>query len=142
MMKRKATAVWEGSLKEGKGVISTDSGALSKTQYSFTTRFENGVGTNPEELVAAAHAGCFAMALSAELGKAGITPESLEVTATITMDKTEAGWTVTESHLDLSAKIPGADRNAFDTAAAAAKAGCPISRLLNTNITLDAKLTS
>lgn len=139
-MKRKASAVWNGSLREGKGSISTESGVLKNTQYSFSTRFENGVGTNPEELVAAAHAGCFAMASSAELGKAGITPDSLEVTATITMDKTEAGFTIVESHLDLKAKIPGADQNAFNTAINAAKAGCPISRLLNTKITLDAKL--
>lgn len=139
-MKRKASAVWQGNLKEGKGSISTESGTLSNTQYSFSTRFENGVGTNPEELVAAAHAGCFAMASSAELGKAGITPESLEVTATITMEKTEAGFTIVESHLDLKAKIPGADQNAFNTAINTAKAGCPISRLLNTKITLDSKL--
>lgn len=139
-MKRKASAVWNGSLREGKGSISTESGVLKNTQYSFSTRFENGTGTNPEELVAAAHAGCFAMASSAELGKAGITPDSLEVTATITMDKTEAGFTIVESHLDLKAKIPGADQTAFDTAINTAKAGCPISRLLNTKITLDAKL--
>lgn len=140
MMKRKASAIWQGGLKEGKGMISTDSGVLSKTQYSFSTRFENGIGTNPEELIAAAHAGCFAMALSAELGKAGITPESIEATATVTMDKTDAGFTVTASHLQVAAKIPGADPNAFNAAAAAAKAGCPISRLLNANITMEAKL--
>lgn len=139
-MKRKASAIWQGGLKDGKGAISTDSGVLSKTQYSFSTRFENGIGTNPEELIAAAHAGCFAMASSAELGKAGITPQSLEVTATITMDKTDAGFTVTESHLDLNAKIPGADEAAFNTAVNAAKAGCPISRLLNAKITLEARL--
>ena len=139
-MKRKASAVWNGGLKDGKGVISTDSGVLSKTQYSFSTRFEDGIGTNPEELIAAAHAGCFAMATSAELGKAGITPESLTVTATITLDKTDAGFTITESHLDLAATIPGADEGAFNTAVGAAKAGCPISRLLNTKITLTSKL--
>ena len=108
-MKRKASAVWRGGLKEGKGSISTESGVLAQTQYSFSTRFESGVGTNPEELIAAAHAGCFAMAFSAELGKAGIIPESISATATVTLDKTEAGWTVTSSHLDVTAKIPGAD---------------------------------
>jgi lipoyl-dependent peroxiredoxin len=141
-MKRKASAVWRGGLKEGKGTISSDSGALKETQYSFSTRFENGVGTNPEELIAAAHAGCFSMALSAELGKAGITPESIDTTATITMEKTDAGFTVTESHLDVNAKIPGGDREKFTAAANAAKAGCPISRLLKANITMDAKLNA
>src|SRR5882672_6143581 len=104
-MKRKASAVWHGGLKDGKGSISSDSGVLKETQYSFSTRFENGVGTNPEELIAAAHAGCFSMAFSAELGKAGITPASIHTTATITMDKTDAGWTITKSHLDVAAKI-------------------------------------
>src|SRR6266705_6175751 len=102
-MKRKASAVWNGGLKDGKGAISTESGVLKDTQYSFSTRFENGIGTNPEELIAAAHSGCFSMAFSAELGKVGITPESFHTTATITMDKTDAGWTVTESHLDVAA---------------------------------------
>ena len=139
-MKRKASAVWRGDLKAGKGNISTESGTLKEAQYSFGTRFENGVGTNPEELIAAAHAGCFSMALSAELGKASITPESIHTTATITMDKTDAGWTVTESHLDVMAKIPGVDPAKFTTAANAAKAGCPISRLLKANVTMDAKL--
>src|SRR3989442_15575928 len=109
-MKRKASAVWRGGLKDGKGTISSESGVLEQTQYSFSTRFENGIGTNPEELIAAAHAGCFSMAFSAELGKAGITPESIHTTATITMDKTDAGFTVTQSHLDVSARIPGADK--------------------------------
>lgn len=139
-MTRKASAAWEGDLKSGKGSVSTESGALRSTQYSFSTRFENGVGTNPEELVAAAHAGCFSMALSAELGKAGITPAKIETSATLTMDKTDAGWTVTKIHLTTTATIPGADRGKFEAAANAAKAGCPISRLLNTQITLDAKL--
>ena len=139
-MKRKASAVWRGGLKEGKGTISSESGVLKETQYSFSTRFENGIGTNPEELVAAAHAGCFSMALSAELGKANITPESIHTTATITMDKTDAGWTITESHLDVAAKIPGVDPAKFTAAANAAKAGCPISRLLKANVTMDAKL--
>jgi lipoyl-dependent peroxiredoxin len=139
-MKRKASAVWRGGLKDGKGAISSESGVLKETQYSFSTRFENGVGTNPEELIAAAHAGCFSMAFSAELGKAGITPESIHTTATITLDKTDAGWTVTESHLDVAAKIPGIDPAKFTAAANAAKAGCPISRLLKANVTMDAKL--
>ena len=139
-MKRKASAVWRGGLKEGKGTISSESGVLKETQYSFSTRFENGIGTNPEELIAAAHAGCFSMAFSAELGKAGITPESIHTTATITMDKTDAGWTVTESHLDVTAKIPGVDQAKFIAAANAAKGGCPISRLLKANVTMDAKL--
>jgi len=138
-MKRKASAVWQGGLKEGKGNISTESGTLAKAQYSFSTRFESGVGTNPEELVAAAHAGCFAMALSAELGKAGITAESINATATVSLDKVDAGWAVTESHLDVVGKVPGGDREKFMTAAAAAKAGCPISKLLNAKVTMDAK---
>jgi len=142
-MKRKASAVWRGGLKDGKGTISTESGVLKETQYSFSTRFENGVGTNPEELIAAAHAGCFSMAFSAELGKAGITPESINTTATITLDKTDTGFAVTQSHLDVTAKLAGADttksREALEIANAA-KAGCPISRLLKANITMDAKI--
>ena len=140
-MIRKASAVWNGSLKEGKGTISTDSGVLSRTPYSFSTRFENGVGTNPEELIAAAHAGCFTMALSAQLGNAGITPESLETTAAVTLEKLEAGFTITKVHLDVSARIPGVDRAAFEKAAADAKAGCPISRLLKAEITMTARLS-
>ena len=139
-MKRKASAVWRGSLKDGKGSLSTDSGVLKETPYSFGTRFENGIGTNPEELIAAAHAGCFAMAFSAELGKAGFTPESISATATVTLDKTDAGWTVTASHLDVSAKIPGADRAKVLGVANVAKLGCPISRLLKANVTMDARL--
>lgn len=139
-MKRKASAVWQGGLKDGKGVVSTESGVLDKTQYSFSTRFEDGKGTNPEELIAAAHAGCFAMALSGQLGNAGLTAQSLEVTATVTMEKLDAGFTVTEVALDLVAKIPGAPQDKFDTAANNAKTGCPISRLLNAKITLNAKL--
>lgn len=139
-MKRKASAVWNGSLKEGKGTISTDSGVLSDTQYSFSTRFEDGIGTNPEELIAAAHAGCFSMALSGQLGAAGLTAESISTTATVTMEKTDAGFTVTKSHLDVTAKIPDATQEAFETAANNAKAGCPISRLLNAEITMDATL--
>jgi osmotically inducible protein OsmC len=139
-MVRKASAVWKGSLKEGKGTISSDSGVLSNTPYSFSTRFENAKGTNPEELIAAAHAGCFTMALSAQLGNAGITPESLETTASLTLDKLDAGWTVTKIHLDVSARIPGGDKAAFDKAAENAKAGCPISRLLKAEITMTARL--
>ena len=139
-MNRKASAMWRGGLKDGKGVISTDSGVLKETQYSFGTRFENGAGTNPEELIAAAHAGCFSMAFSAELGKAGLTPESINTTATITFEKTDAGFTVTQSHLDVTANIPGADKNKALEIANAAKAGCPISRLLKCNITMEAKL--
>src|SRR5262245_63971293 len=139
-MKRKASAVWRGGLKSGKGSISTESGVLKETQYSFSTRFENGVGTNPEELIAAAHAGCFSMAYSAELGKAGLTPASIQTTATITLEKVDTGFSVTESHLEMTAKIPGADKTKALEIAQAAKAGCPISRLLNAKITLDAKL--
>jgi osmotically inducible protein OsmC len=139
-MKRKASAAWRGDLKGGKGTISTESGVLKETQYSFSTRFENGVGTNPEELIAAAHAGCFSMAFSAELGKAGIAPESIATTATITMEKTEAGFTVTQSHLDVTAKVAGMDRSKVHEIANTAKAGCPISRLLKASITMDVKL--
>jgi osmotically inducible protein OsmC len=139
-MIRHASAVWNGSLKEGKGTISTESGVLSNTQYSFSTRFENGKGTNPEELIAAAHAGCFTMALSGQLGNAGMTAESLETTASLTLEKLEAGFTVTKIHLDVKARIPGADPAAFEKATANAKAGCPISRLLKAEITMTAQL--
>src|SRR5438094_3832526 len=139
-MKRKASAVWSGSLKEGKGTISTESGLLSEAQYSFSTRFEEGKGTNPEELIAAAHAGCFSMALSAELGKANIKPESISTEATLTLEKLEAGFTISKIHLDVSAKIPNADKTAFDKAAADAKAGYPVSRVLKAETTLNAKL--
>ena len=139
-MKRKASAVWNGDLKTGRGSISTDSGTLSKTPYSFSTRFESGQGTNPEELVAAAHAGCFTMALSAELGKLGLTPESLSTTATVTLDRVDGAFAVTESHLEVVAKIPGASAEALTQAARTAETGCPISKLLNTRITMNAKL--
>ena len=139
-MKRKASAVWRGGLKDGKGAISTESGVLKGPQYSFGTRFENGVGTNPEELIAAAHAGCFSMAFSAELGKAGITPEVIQTTATITLEMLPAGPTVTESHLEVVAKVPGADKARLIEIADGAKAGCPISRLLKAKITMDARL--
>jgi len=141
-MQRKGSAVWQGDLKTGKGTVSTDSGVLSQTPYSFTTRFENAKGTNPEELFAAAHAGCFTMALSAQLGNAGLTPEKLSTTATVTFDKLEAGWTVTNILLSVTGKVPKADLAAWDKATQAAKSGCPISRLLNTTITMDAKLES
>ena len=139
-MKRKATAVWQGGLKDGKGVVSTDSGVLANTQYSFSTRFEDGKGTNPEELIAAAHAGCFSMALSAQLGNAGITPEQIQTTATVSLDKTDGGFAITAIHLDVVAKIPGADKQAFETAASNAKSGCPVSKVLNATITMDARL--
>jgi len=138
-MQRKASAVWRGDLKGGKGSISTGSGVLKEAQYSFSTRFENGIGTNPEELIAAAHAGCFAMAFSAELGKAGIMPQSIAATATVTLDMLPTGPTVTESHLDVTAKVPGAEKSKVLEIANAAKAGCPISRLLNAKVTMDAK---
>jgi osmotically inducible protein OsmC len=141
-MIRKGSAEWEGSLKEGKGTVSTESGVLANAAYSFATRFESGKGTNPEELIAAAHAGCFSMALSAQLGAAGITPESVRTTAAVTLEKVEGGFAVTSSHLDVTAKIPGADRAAFEKAANDAKAGCPISKLLNAKITMDAKLVA
>jgi osmotically inducible protein OsmC len=139
-MKRTASAIWSGGLKDGKGSISTQSGVLSNSQYGFNTRFENGPGTNPEELIAAAHAGCFTMALSMQLGEAGMTAEKLNTTAAVTLEKLEDGFAITAVHLDLTAKIPGANQAAFEAAANKAKAGCPVSKLLNAKITLDAKL--
>jgi lipoyl-dependent peroxiredoxin len=139
-MKRSASAVWKGGLKDGKGTISTQSGVLADTQYSFSTRFEEGKGTNPEELVAAAHAGCFSMALSAQLANAGKTAESIQTEAVVTMDKTDAGPTITAVHLKVRAKVPGASPPDFQTAAEAAKSGCLISRLLKAEITMEAKL--
>ena len=139
-MKRKASAVWKGGLKDGKGTISTDSGVLSDSQYSFSTRFEEGKGTNPEELIAAAHAGCFSMALSAQLEEDGLKAESINTTATVTLEKTDAGFTVTEVQLHVTAAVPGADPHAFEKAANSAKAGCPISRLLTAKIMMDARL--
>ena len=139
-MKRKASAQWQGDLKSGKGTVSTESGVLQDTPYSFAMRFADGKGTNPEELAAAAHAGCFTMALSAELGKANLTPASLRTTCTVTLDKVDGGWGITESHLELVAKVPGASQEAFRKAAEAAETGCPISKLFKTRITLDAKL--
>ncbi len=139
-MKRTATAIWNGGFKDGKGSVSTESGLLDNAQYGFSTRFENGAGTNPEELIAAAHAGCFTMALSAQLSEAGMTAERLATTAAVTLEKQADGFAITAVHLDLVAKIPGADQQAFDTAANKAKSGCPVSKLLNASITLDAKL--
>ena len=141
-MKRTASAIWSGGLKDGKGSISTQSGILDNTQYGFNTRFENGPGTNPEELIAAAHAGCFTMALSAQLGEAGMTAENLRTTATVTLEKSDGGFAIPAIHLDLVAKIPGADKAAFEQAADKAKAGCPVSKLFKAEITMDAKLES
>ena len=139
-MERSAAAIWTGGLKDGKGALTTASGVLSETPYSFSTRFENGKGTNPEELIAAAHAGCFAMALSAQLGTMNFTPQTLKATAKVTLEKLDAGWTISKVHLDLSARIPGISPEAFQVAAAGAKANCPVSRLLNAEITLNAVL--
>jgi lipoyl-dependent peroxiredoxin len=141
-MKRTANAQWQGDLKTGKGNISTASGVLDKTQYSFSSRFEEGKGTNPEELLAAAHAGCFTMALSAQLGQANLVAESLETQCSISLEKQPDGFSITESHLDLKAKIPGATQEQFNAAVQAAKAGCPVSKLYKTNITLNAQLLS
>lgn len=139
-MKRKASAEWKGGLKDGKGTLSSDSGVLSATQYSFSTRFEEGAGTNPEELIAAAHAGCFSMALSGQLANAGLTAESIRTTATVTIEKGDGGFAITAVHLDVAARVPGADQPAFETAANNAKSGCPVSKVLNAKITMDARL--
>src|SRR5437868_3523412 len=141
-MQRSASAQWKGGLKDGKGTVSTASGVLSNTQYSFSTRFEDGAGTNPEELIAAAHAGCFSMALSGQLGNAGMTAEAIDTKASLTLEKTDAGFTITAIHLDVTVKIPGADQAKFDEAAQNAKKGCPVSRVLNANITMSAKLVA
>ena len=138
-MKRTGSAVWRGGIKDGKGTVSTESGVLKDAQYSFSTRFEDGAGTNPEELVAAAHAGCFSMALSKQLEDAGMKADEINTTATVRLEKTDAGFTITKVHLDVSVKAAG-EQSAFETAANNAKAGCPISRLLNAEITMDAKL--
>jgi len=139
-MQRSASAHWQGGLKDGRGTVTTDSGVLSQTQYSFSTRFEDGKGTNPEELIAAAHAGCFSMALSAQLDTVGLKAEAIDTKAALTLEKTDAGFTITKIHLELRAKVPNADDAKFQKAAADAKAGCPVSRVLNAEITLDAKL--
>ena len=140
-MDRSASAVWHGGLKDGHGTISTQSGTLRETQYSFNARFENGVGTNPEELIAAAHAGCFTMALSGQLSSVDFVPDSLETTAVVTMEKTDDGPTVTKIHLTTRARVPSIEKDKFDELAKKAKEGCPISRLLKAaEITLDAQL--
>jgi lipoyl-dependent peroxiredoxin len=139
-MKRTASAIWEGGLKDGRGHISSQSGVLSDTPYGFNTRFENGPGTNPEELIAAAHAGCFTMALSAQLGEAGLTATSLKTSAAVTLEKLDDGFAITAVHLDLVAKIPGTDQAKFEEIANKAKTGCPVSKVLNAKITLAAKL--
>jgi lipoyl-dependent peroxiredoxin len=140
-MKRSASAVWQGGLKDGKGLMSLESGILKDVAYDFKKRFESDPGTNPEELIAAAHASCFSMALSGQLGNAGMTADSIQTTATVTFEKTDAGFTITESHLATKVKVPNADKAKFETAVQNAKAGCPISRVLNTKITLDAQLS-
>jgi len=139
-MKRSAQAHWSGDLKSGAGSVSTETGTLSNTPYSFHSRFEEGNGTNPEELLAAAHAGCFTMAVSAQLTNAGLKADSLDTTCTVTLEKKDGSFAIRESHLELKAKIPGATQQAFDQAVQAAKTGCPVSKLFNTNITLTASL--
>ena len=141
-MERKASAVWKGNLREGAGSVTTESGVLRETPYSFKTRFENSPGTNPEELIAAAHAGCFSMALSAQLMTLQLTAEKIATAATLTFEKLEAGWTITKVHLDVTARVPGASPEAFAGAAASAKANCPVSRALKAEITMSAKLES
>jgi osmotically inducible protein OsmC len=139
-MQRKASAVWKGGLKEGKGSISAPGGVLNNTPYSFTTRFENAPGTNPEELIAAAHAACFSMALSAQLEGAKLPPESINTNVTLTLEKLDSGWTITASHLDVVGKVPGADADTFQKFTEGAEKGCPVSKVLNAKITMNAKL--
>lgn len=139
-MKRKAEAVWQGGLKDGKGQLSTDSGVLAGTPYSFGTRFENGSGSNPEELIAAAHAGCFSMALSGQLGAAGLTPERIHTVASVSLEKVGEGFAITAVQLDVVARVPGASDAAFQQAANAAKDGCPVSKLLRARISMTATL--
>jgi lipoyl-dependent peroxiredoxin len=141
-MDRKASAVWQGGLKDGKGTLSSESGIFKETPYSFQTRFESTPGTNPEELLAAAHAGCFTMALSAQLGNAGMTAEKLETKATVTLEKVGDGFSITKSHLDLVARIPGVDPAKFEAAVKAAETGCPVSKLFKTEITVTSRLES
>jgi osmotically inducible protein OsmC len=141
-IKRDGSAIWSGGIKDGKGQVSTGSGALKDQPYGFNTRFEDAPGTNPEELIGAAHAGCFTMALSGQLGQAGLTADELRTKATVSMEKVEGGFSITAIHLELRAKIPGASQEAFDKAATTAKENCPVSKLLNATITLDAKLES
>lgn len=139
-MKRTGSAVWQGDLKSGKGTVSTQSGVLKDTQYSFSTRFENGVGTNPEELIAAAHAGCFTMALSAQLGNAGFTADRLATQAAVTLEQVQGNWTITTIDLELDAKVPGIDQAKFNELAEEAKKNCPVSRVLNAKMNLKATL--
>jgi len=139
-MKRTASAAWSGDLKQGKGTVSTQSGVLAATPYSFSTRFENGAGTNPEELIAAAHAGCFTMATAAALGRAGFTPQTLATNASLTLEQVSGNWTITTIDLQMTAKVPGIDAKKFAEIANDAKASCPVSRVLNAKISLDAKL--
>ncbi|SDH17898.1 osmotically inducible protein OsmC [Pseudomonas flavescens] len=139
-MKKTASAHWQGGIKDGKGTISTQSGVLSGQPYGFNTRFEDKPGTNPEELIGAAHAGCFSMALSKELGEAGMTAESIDTRAEVTLDKQDGGFAITAVHLSLKAKVPGADRAAFEKAVETAKTGCPVSKVLNAEITLEVVL--
>ncbi|MBA3657479.1 MAG: OsmC family protein [Gemmatimonadaceae bacterium] len=139
-MQRKGSAVWTGGLKDGAGKVSTESGALADREYSFSTRFENGKGTNPEELIAAAHAGCFSMALSGQLNAAGLAPESINTTATVTVEKVDAGFAITAIVLDVRARVPGADNEKFQAAANNAKTGCPVSKVLNARISMNAVL--
>jgi lipoyl-dependent peroxiredoxin len=139
-MIRKAWAVWKGSIKEGSGTMSTETGVLSEAPYGFKSRFEAGQGTNPEELIGAAHAGCFSMALSSMLGQAGLTAQKIETQAAITLEKFPDGFAVTASHLTVVASVPGADQAKFAEIADRAKAGCPVSKLLNAKITMDARL--
>jgi osmotically inducible protein OsmC len=141
-MQRKASAQWKGGLKDGKGSLSAPGGVLNNTPYSFSTRFEGAVGTNPEELIAAAHAGCFTMALSGQLGGANLTAESLSTTVTVSLDKLDSGWTITASHIEVVGKVPGADAATFQKYAEAAEKGCPVSKVLNAKITMTAKLES
>ncbi|HEY9447663.1 MAG TPA: OsmC family protein [Burkholderiales bacterium] len=139
-MVKKAWAVWKGGIKDGGGTLSTETGVLKEAPYGFRSRFENGPGTNPEELIGAAHAGCFSMALSLMLGEAGLTPERIETHAAVTIDKAGGGFEITSSHLSVVAKIPGADRAKFDEIANKAKAGCPVSKLMKAKITMEATL--
>lgn len=141
-MKKTASAIWEGGLKDGKGQISTESGALKNNPYGFNTRFEDTPGTNPEELIGAAHAGCFSMALAMMLGEAKLTPERIDTAAEVTLDKQSDGFAITAVHLVLRAKVPGASEEQFQEIANKAKQGCPVSKVLNADITLDAKLVS
>jgi osmotically inducible protein OsmC len=140
MIKRTGSAVWSGGLKDGKGTVSTQSGVLKDVQYGFSSRFEQGAGTNPEELIAAAHAGCFTMALSAQLEQANLKATRLETTASVSLDKADGGFEIPAIHLTVVAQVPGATEEAFQAAAKAAEEGCPVSKLFKANITLDAKL--